>query len=247
MPATTTVLVVDDAAEITAILRDYLEADGFTVRTASDGAAALAELAAAPVDCVLLDVMMPGASGFEVCRQIRETSLVPVLFLTARDGDTDKLRGLGLGDDYIVKTASPAEIVARVKAVLRRARPAAVPPSGDGHVLDFGRLQVDLPAHEVRLDGQPVDITAREFAVLKLLAEHPRRVFSREELFARVWGDYGDQATVWVHIRRLREKIECDPAHPEFIATVRGVGYRFEARPQEARSQEARPREAPPR
>lgn len=242
MPATTTVLVVDDAAEITAILRDYLEADGFAVRTAPDGAAALAELAAAPVDCVLLDVMMPGPSGFEVCRRIRETSLVPVLFLTARDGDADKLRGLGLGDDYIVKTASPAEIVARVKTVLRRARPAAGPPSGDGQVLDFGRLQLDLLAHEVRLDGQPVDLTAREFAVLRLLAEHPRRVFSREELFARVWGDYGDQATVWVHIRRLREKIERDPAHPEFIATVRGVGYRFEARPREARPREARPR-----
>jgi DNA-binding response OmpR family regulator len=231
MPAGTTVLVVDDAAEITAILRDYLEADGFAVRTAPDGAAALAELAAAPVDCVLLDVMMPGASGFEVCRRIRETSLVPVLFLTARDGDTDKLRGLGLGDDYIVKTASPAEIVARVKTVLRRVRPAAPAGSGDGQVLDFGRLQMDLPAHEIRLDGRPLDITAREFAVLRLLAEHPRRVFSREELFARIWGSYGDQATVWVHVRRLREKIERDPAHPEFLTTVRGVGYRFDARP----------------
>jgi DNA-binding response OmpR family regulator len=232
MPATTTVLVVDDAPEITEILRDYLEADGFAVRTALDGAAALAELAAAPVDCVLLDVMMPGPSGFEVCRRIRETSQVPVLFLTARDSDTDKLRGLGLGDDYIVKTASPAEIVARVKTVLRRARSAA-PPGGlaAGQVLDFGRLKLDLPAHEVRLDGQQVPVTAREFALLKLLAEHPRRVFPREELFARIWGSYGDQTTVWVHMRRLREKIEPDPAHPEFIITVRGAGYRFEARP----------------
>jgi DNA-binding response OmpR family regulator len=231
MSAASTVLVVDDAAEITEILRDYLEADGFAVRTAADGAAALAELAAAAVDCVLLDVMMPGASGFEVCRRIRETSQVPVLFLTARDSDTDKLRGLGLGDDYIVKTASPAEIVARVKTVLRRARPAAVPDPANGQVLDFGRLQLDLPAHEVRLDGEPVPITAREFALLRLLAEHPRRVFPREELFARIWGSYGDQTTVWVHIRRLREKLERDPAQPELIATVRGVGYRFEARP----------------
>lgn len=232
----TTVLVVDDAAEITEILRDYLEADGFAVRTALDGAAALVEVAATPVDCVLLDVMMPGASGFEVCRRIRETSQVPVLFLTARDSDTDKLRGLGLGDDYIVKTASPAEIVARVKTVLRRARSSGssgtvLPGAVDGHVLDFGRLHLDLPAHEVRLDGQPLPITAREFALLKLLAEHPRRVFPREELFARIWGSYGDQTTVWVHIRRLREKIERDPSHPEFITTVRGVGYRFEARP----------------
>ncbi len=230
MPPTSTVLVVDDAPEITEILRDYLEADGFAVRTALDGAAALAALAAAAVDCVLLDVMMPGASGFEVCRRIRETSRVPVLFLTALDSDTDKLRGLGLGDDYIVKTASPAEIVARVKMVLRRARPAGPPGSADGQVLDFGRLQLDLPAHEVRLDGQPVPITAREFALLRLLAGHPRRVFPREELFARIWGSYGDQTTVWVHIRRLREKIERNPAQPEFITTVRGVGYRFEGR-----------------
>ncbi len=231
MPAATTVLVVDDAAEITEILRDYLEADGFAVRTALDGAAALAELAATPVDCVLLDVMMPGASGFEICRRIRDTSQVPVLFLTARDSDTDKLRGLGLGDDYIVKTASPAESVARVKTVLRRARSTVPPGPADGQVLDFGRLQLDLPAHGVRLDGQPLPVTAREFALLKLRAEHPRRVFPREELFARIWGSYGDQTTVWVHIRRLREKIERNPAHPELITTVRGVGYRFEARP----------------
>jgi DNA-binding response OmpR family regulator len=227
----TTVLVVDDSPEIAEILRDYLEADGFTVLTAGDGSGALAGLAAGQVDCVLLDVMMPGLSGFEVCRRIRATSQVPVLFLTARDTDTDKLRGLGLGDDYIVKTASPAEIVARVKTVLRRARPASRAGSGDGQVLDFGRLQLDLPAHEVRLDGQPVPVTAREFALLRLLAEHPRRVFPREELFERIWGTYGDQGTVWVHIRRLRGKIERDPAQPELITTVRGVGYRFEGRP----------------
>ena len=225
-----TVLGVDDAAEIAEILRDYLEADGFAVRTAPDGAGALEEMAAGPIDCVLLDVMMPGASGFEVCRRIREGSQVPVLFLSARDGDADKLRGLGLGDDYIVKTASPAEIVARVKAVLRRARPAAA-DRRDAGLLDFGRLLVDLPAHEVRLDGRPVPVTAREFALLRLLAEHPRRVFPREELFARIWGSYGDQGTVWVHIRRLREKLERDPARPGLITTVRGVGYRFEGRP----------------
>jgi len=115
--------------------------------------------------------------------------------------------------------------------VLRRARSAAPPGSADRRVLDFGRLQLDLPAHEVRLDGQPLTVTPREFALLKLLAEHPRRVFPRAELFDRIWGSYGDQATVWVHIRRLREKIEPDPAHPELIITVRGVGYRFEAHP----------------
>lgn len=155
MPTTTTVLVVDDAAEITEILRDYLEADGFAVRTALDGAAALAELAVSPVDCVLLDVMMPGVSGFEACRRIREASQVPVLFLTARDSDTDKLRGLGLGDDYIVKTASPAEIVARVKAVLRRTRPAAPPGSGTGRCsTSDGSSWTCLPTRHASTDSR---------------------------------------------------------------------------------------------
>ena len=227
MPADATVLVVDDAPEITEILRDYLEADGFAVLTAADGGSALTDLAAHHIDCVVLDVMMPGTSGFEVCRRIRQTSEVPVLFLTARDGDTDKLRGLGLGDDYIVKTASPAEIVARVKTVLRRVRAPVHPPE----ILDFGRFRLGLLAHEVWVDDQAVPITGREFALLRLLACHPRRVFPREELFERIWGTYGDQGTVWVHVRRLREKIERDPSRPELITTVRGVGYRFEARP----------------
>jgi DNA-binding response OmpR family regulator len=221
------VLVVDDEAEIVEILRDYLQADGFTVLTATDGASALAILAREMVDCVLLDVMMPGPSGFEVCRQIRTTSDVPILFLTARDTDMEKIRGLGLADDYIVKSASPAEVVARVKAVLRRARGGREAPSDDG-VLDFGRLVVDVRAHEARVDGTSVPMTAREFALLRLLAEHPRQVFSREHLFERLWGEYGDESTVWVHIRRLREKIEEDPAHPRLIVTVWGVGYRFE-------------------
>jgi DNA-binding response OmpR family regulator len=223
-----TVLVVDDEAEIVEILRDYLEAGGYAVRTATDGPAALALLAGERVDCVLLDIMMPGSSGFEVCRRIRASSDVAVLFLSARGGDSDKIRGLGLGDDYIVKDASPGEIVARVKAVLRRTRQAGASAPSSGMLLDFGRLVVDVGAHEARVDGQPVPLTAREFALLRLLAEHPRQVFSREQLFARLWGDYGDQSTVWVRIRRLREKIEEDPAQPRYIVTVWGVGYRFE-------------------
>jgi DNA-binding response OmpR family regulator len=171
--------------------------------------------------------MMPGASGFEVCRQIRATSDVPILFLTARDADSEKIRGLGLADDYIVKSASPAEVVARVKAVLRRARGDRDTTGTDG-VLDFGRLIVDMRAHEVRVHGVPVPMTAREFALLRLLVEHPRQVFSRGHLFENVWGEYGDESTVWVHIRRLREKIEEDPSHPQLIVTVWGVGYRFE-------------------
>jgi DNA-binding response OmpR family regulator len=193
-----------------------------------DGAAALALLAQEPVDCLLLDVMMPGASGFEICRRIRASSDMPILFLTARDADGDKIRGLGLGDDYIVKSASPGEVVARVKAVLRRTQRGRAVAGVSGEVLDFGRLVLDIRAHEVRVDGQPVSLTAREFALLRLLAEHPRQMFTREHLHARLWGDYADQSTVWVHIRRLREKIEEDPANPRYIVTVWGVGYRFE-------------------
>ena len=220
-----TVLVVDDELEIVEILRDYLEADGFQVRTATDGAAALAILAQDVVDCLVLDIMMPGATGFDVCRRIRASSDLPVLFLSARDGDGDKIRGLGLGDDYIVKTASPAEVLARVKAVLRRTQREGARTEG---VLDFGRLVLDVAAHEARVEGRPVPLTAREFALLRLLAEHPRQVFSRDALFARIWGEYGDQSTVWVRIRHLREKIEADPARPCYIVTVWGVGYRFE-------------------
>jgi DNA-binding response OmpR family regulator len=150
--------------------------------------------------------------------------------LSARDADSDKIRGLGLGDDYIVKSASPGEVLARVKAVLRRARQGRAEGPREA-ALDFGRLVVDVRAHEARVDGKPVPMTAREFALLRLLAEHPRQVFSRDHLFERIWGDYGDQSTVWVHIRRLREKIEVDPAQPRYIVTVWGVGYRFEGVP----------------
>ena len=226
-----TVLVVDDEPGIVELMRDFLEVDGFVVLSAPDGDEALATLARHEVDCVLLDVMMPGVSGFEVVRRIREATNVPVLFLSARDGDSDKIRGLRLGaDDYIVKSATPDEVVARVHAVLRRVRPAAAAlgVAEDDGVLDFGRLVIDVRAHEVRLDGVPVQVPAREFALLRLFAEHPRQVFSRDRLFELGWGSFGDKSTVTTHIRRLREKIEEDPAHPRYIVTVWGVGYRFE-------------------
>ncbi len=226
MDETTTVLVVDDDEDIVSLMRDFLEAEGYAVRTAADGAEALATLDTTRVDCVLLDIMMPGQSGFDVLRRIRETSDVPVLFLTAKQEDSDKIRGLGLGgDDYIVKSATPGEIVARVKAVLRRIT------RGDAHpaaTLDFGRLRIDLRAREVRVDGELVPLTAREFELLELLAEHPRQVLTRDTIFERLWGPYGDRHSLTVHIGRLREKIERDPSHPEYITTVWGVGYRFE-------------------
>ena len=225
-----TVLVVDDHTRIVEILRDYLEADGFGVRTAIDGATALALLQRETVDCVVLDVMMPGLDGFAVCRRIRAFSEVPVLFLSARDADSDKLRGLGLGDDYIVKNASPAEIVARVKTVLKRSKRGTSPPPGDA-VLDFGRLVLDLEAYEAHVAGQAVALTAREFALLRLLAERPHHVVTKQQAFNLLWGGYGDENTLWGYVRRLREKIEEDPAQPRFILTVRGVGYRFRGRP----------------
>ena len=174
-----------------------------------------------------VDVMLPGSSGFELCRRIRESSDVPLLFLTARGDDSDKLRGLGLGaDDYIVKSATPAEVVARVKAVLRRA-----PANGNGAAPDtlrFGELTIDLAAHEVALGDRPVRLTARELELLRVFAEHPRQVLGRDQLFELLWGSWGDRSAVSVYVRKLREKLEADPARPQLLVTVWGVGYRFD-------------------
>ncbi len=192
---------------------------------------ALVVLGQLPVDCVLLDIMMPGQSGFELCKQIRSTSDVPILFLSARGDDVDKIRGLGMGaDDYIVKSATPAEVIARVRAVLRRCRGANSPQEDvqSGPILDLGHLVVDVLAHEVRIGGKPVSFTPREFEILCLLVEHPRQVFTYEHLLERFWGNIGDKHTVTVHIGRIREKIETDPTKPILIVNVWGIGYRFE-------------------
>ena len=220
------VLLVEDEQEIADLMRDFLEADGFRVAHSVGADDALAVFAAAAPDCVLLDVMIPGLSGFELCRRLRAASDVPLLFLSARDGDADKIRGLGLGaDDYVAKSATPAEVVARVRAVLRRYRQPGNERRGP---LRFGRLEVDLSAREVIVAGRRVPTTAREFEVLQVLVEHPRRAFSREQLFGLVWGDYGDRSAVSVYVRRLREKIEERPSDPRYIVTVWGIGYRFD-------------------
>lgn len=229
MEQPTTVLVVDDEDDIVALMRDFLEAEGYRVLIAANGHDALATLGESTIDCVLLDVMMPGLSGFDVLRKIRERSQVPVLFLSARQEDSDKIRGLGLGgDDYIVKSSTPGEIVARVKAVLRRYHQGGV---NSANLLDFGRLVVDLRAREAWVNGKQVPLTAREFELLQMFVEHPRQVLTRDALFETLWGPYGDRHSLTVHIGRLREKIEADPSKPDYITTVWGVGYRFEGAP----------------
>jgi DNA-binding response OmpR family regulator len=221
------ILLVEDDEEIAGLMRDFLEAEGFHVRHAASGRDATEQLERARPDCVLLDVMLPDESGFEICRRLRRDSDIPVLFLSARDGDADKIRGLGLGgDDYVVKSATPGEVVARIKAVLRRAAPVAG-VSGRQR-LRFGALEVDLAAHEVAREGRRVVMTAREFEVLRVFVEHPRQVLSRDHLFELIWGSFGDRSAVPVYIRRLREKIELDPAKPRYIVTVWGAGYRFD-------------------
>jgi DNA-binding response OmpR family regulator len=225
------VLVVDDEPHIRAVLRGYLEADGFAVSEAADGEAAVRQLHQQAPDLVLLDVMLPGMDGLEVLRQVRTFSDVYVILVTARAEEVDKLVGLGVGaDDYVTKPFSPREVAARVKAVLRRDR--GVREAGAG-VLRFEGLTVDCDAREVRADGSPVALSALEFDVLAALADAPGRVFSRRQLLERVWGYdfFGDERVVDVHIRSLRARLGDDAANPRLIATVRGVGYKFVGRP----------------
>ena len=220
------ILVVDDDLAIVELMLDFLEADGFQVEGVLNAASARSMLERVAVDCILLDVMLPGEGGFELIRWIRRTWDVPVLFLSARGEDADKLRGLGLGaDDYIVKSATPAEVVARVKAVLRRSGGTGVEQA---MTLDFGRVVLDIRAHEVYVDGLLVPFTPREYELLSLLAENPRQVFTYDQLLERFWGEVGDRHTVTVHVGRVREKIEVDPSNPRLIRNVWGVGYRFE-------------------
>ena len=223
------VLVVDDEPGIIEIASAYLRRDGFTVRTATTGGRALDAVATQPPDLVVLDLMLPDVSGEEVCASLRRTSSVPILMLTAKAAEEDRLRGLALGaDDYLVKPFSPRELVARVRAILRRTAGTSDPPA-DLLVLDDGRLEVDLAAHEARIAGVLLPLTATEFRLLSALCRQPRRAFSRFELLQILQGPdvEGFERTVNVHVMRLRRKL-ADADAPDYIATVYGVGYRFD-------------------
>jgi DNA-binding response OmpR family regulator len=224
------VLVIDDDPNVSEVVAAYLEREGATVLVRADGESGLSEAIEDPPDVVVLDLMLPGLDGLEVCRRIQALAPVPVIMLTAKGDETDRIIGLELGaDDYVSKPFSPRELVARIKAVLRRAQSPLAPVSAGSAVLDAGPVTLDVAAHEARRDGEVVPLTAREFELLVFLVRSPRRAFRREELLERVWGtSYGDTSTVTVHVRRLREKVERDPAAPAHLVTVWGVGYRWE-------------------
>jgi len=223
------ILIVEDEKALASLLGDYLGADGFQVEWRGDGPSGLEAALAGGFDLVLLDLMLPGLDGFEVCRRLRAEQDVPVLILSARREDGDKIRGLGLGaDDYVVKPFSPAELVARVKSHLARYERLTGRGRADRWISDGG-LEVNVEARRVKRGGAEVALTAKEFDLLLLFIRNPDRAFTRDEIYSRIWGDdlYVDPSNIAVHVRRLREKIEEDPSHPRHVETVWGVGYRW--------------------
>lgn len=226
-----TILVIDDEPNILNIVTAYLQAEGYTVHTAQDGPTGLTAARTLKPDLIVLDIMLPGMDGLELLQHLRRESDVYVIMLTAKAEETDKVIGLSVGaDDYLTKPFSARELAARVKAALRRyGQSSATQPE----VLVFQHLRIDVAARQVWKDDQPVDLTTLEFDLLHALAEHRGRVLSREQLLERVWGHdfYGEDRVVDVHLGHVRKKIEADPARPELIVTVRGIGYRFEDEP----------------
>ena len=223
------VLIIDDEPSVHEVVRAYLEREGFIVYDAADGRAGLDLALTKGPDLVVLDLMLPDMSGEEICRQLRDRSDVAILMLTAKSGEEERIAGLGLGaDDYLTKPFSPRELVARVKAILRRTSGSDM-PLVELLRFDGGRLEIDSVRHEVRVDGQPVDLTPSEFKLLHALAQYPGRAYSRFELINRVQGhDFeGYERTIDAHIKNLRRKIEPDPTTPRYVETVHGIGYRL--------------------
>jgi len=222
------ILIVEDDISIAELERDYLEADGFTVEIAGDGKKGLSMALKNEYNLIILDLMLPNMDGFAVCRSLRAETDIPVLMVSAKKDDIDKIRGLGLGaDDYITKPFSPGELVARVKAHLNRYNRL----TGESHESEettIRGLSLNKQSRRVNLNGKDIPMTAKEFDVLYMLASNPDRVYTKDEIFNRIWEDsFGDNTTVTVHIRKIREKIEYDPSDPQYIETIWGIGYRF--------------------
>ncbi len=228
MPDATRILLVEDEPSLVETVRYALEREGFGVIVARDGQEALDRFATEPPDLVILDLMLPVVSGLDVCRRIRETSTVPIVIVTAKDAEADKVAGLELGaDDYVTKPFSVRELVSRVRANLRRSQMTV--PDAAGEVLTGGPIRLDAARHEVTVRGDPVAFPPKEFELLESFLRSPGRLLTRERLIQRIWGgDYvGDTKTLDVHVKRLRQKIERDPHEPEHLLTVRGLGYKF--------------------
>ena len=226
------ILIIEDEESIAALEKDYLELSDFEVDIETDGRKGLKKALTEEYDLYILDLMLPGTDGFEICSEIREIKEVPILMVTARSDDIDKIRGLGLGaDDYITKPFSPSELVARVKAHLTRYDRLVGSGTRKNTVIEIRGLKIDKTARRVWVTGRETQFTTKEFDLLTFLAEHPDHVYKKEELFREIWNmeSIGDIATVTVHIKKIREKIEYDTSKPQYIETIWGVGYRFKA------------------
>lgn len=223
------VLVVDDEKELALILKDFLENDGIETAVAFNGAEAYKLLNNFKPDLVILDIMLPDDNGMEICRKIRSESDIPIIMLSAKDSDIDKILSLGLGaDEYLTKPYSPMVVVAHVKALLRRFKITA--KTIETHIIDIDCFMMDSKKHSVKVHGKFVDLVSKEFEILWYLASHPGEVFTKEQLYDAIWGEeeVGEISTVTVHVRKIREKMEINPSKPEFIKTIWGVGYKFE-------------------
>lgn len=224
------ILIVEDEVAIADLERDYLELSGFDVEVANDGEAGLAEALRGDYNLVILDLMLPGVDGFEICRKVREEKNTPIIMVSAKKDDIDKIRGLGLGaDDYMTKPFSPSELVARVKAHLARYERLIGSAAEVNKVIEIRGLKIDTTARRVWVNGEERTFTTKEFDLLTFLASHPNHVYTKDELFSEIWDmeSIGDIATVTVHIKKIREKIERDTSNPQYIETIWGVGYRF--------------------
>jgi len=224
------ILIIEDEVVIAELEKDYLELSGFQVTMKSEGKEGLKEALEGDYQLVILDLMLPGLDGFEICRRIREKKDIPILMVSAKKEDIDKIRGLGLGaDDYMTKPFSPSELVARVKAHLARYERLVKNHYKENEVIEIRGMKIDKTARRVYVNGEEKNLTTKEFDLLSFLASHPDRVFTKDELFREIWDmeSFGDIATVTVHIKKIREKIEEDAAKPQYIETIWGKGYRF--------------------